>query len=90
MLKVSKRALLLMGVSLTFHDAMAANATETAPKTTQPAKSLQPDVKFLEYLGTVEDDEDNWMDVELSVTESKANAPVSKTAKEPVRSVEKK
>lgn len=90
MLKVSKRALLFMGVSLTLHDAMAAGVAETAPKTSQPSKSLQPDIKFLEYLGTVEDDEDNWMDVELGVTESKANAPASKTAKESVRSVEKK
>lgn len=90
MLTLSKRALLFMSVSLTLHNAMAAGASEVAPKTSQPTKAPQPDVKFLEYLGTVEDDEDNWMDVELGASESKANAPVGKAAKEPVRSVEKK
>lgn len=73
-------ALLLTGFSLT------AQAAESAPKKVAPAQPALPDIKFLEYLGTLEGDDENWTDVDapdekssaIVATEpqSKANAKV--------------
>jgi hypothetical protein len=50
-------AVLLAGFSL------AAHGAESAPKkSAPPTQPTQPDIKFLEYLGTVDDDEENWTD----------------------------
>jgi hypothetical protein len=44
--------------------ALAAHGTEpTAKKATPAAKATRPDPKFLEYLGTLEADEENWTDI---------------------------
>jgi hypothetical protein len=69
-------ALLLAGFSL------AAHGAESAPKKpAQQPKSAQPDVKFLEYLGTVDGDEENWTDTISEVLtaepQGKANAKVA-------------
>jgi hypothetical protein len=68
-------AVLFAGFSL------AAHGAESAPKKpTQATKPAQPDVKFLEYLGTVDGDEENWTDALIAVVaaepQSKANAKV--------------
>ncbi len=58
-------AFLLAGFSLT------AQAAESAPKKAAPA---QPDIKFLEYLGTVEGDDENWTDVDAPDEKSSATS----------------
>ena len=45
--------------------AQAAHAAD-APRKSPPAKQ-QPDIKFLEYLGTMEADDENWTDVAATV-----------------------
>jgi poly-gamma-glutamate capsule biosynthesis protein CapA/YwtB (metallophosphatase superfamily) len=52
-------AILLAGFSLAAHGAESA-----AKKTAAAAKAAQPDIEFLEYLGTVEGDDENWTEVE--------------------------
>jgi hypothetical protein len=84
-----KRTLFLMGVCFL---ARISAAAEPTARPVAPAKLPPPDIRFLEYLGTVEDDEDNWMDVELSASESKSLAAetANKVGKEAPRAVEKK
>jgi hypothetical protein len=74
-------AVLLAGFSL------AAHGAESAPKkTTQPAKPAQPDIKFLEYLGTVDGDDENWTDALSAVVaaEPQSNANAKVEAPKPV------
>ena len=64
-------AVLLAGFSL------AAQGAESAPKKpVQATKPAQPDVKFLEYLGTVDGDDENW-------TDALSDALIDATAAEP-------
>jgi len=62
--------------------ALAAHAADR-PAAKQ-AKSPQPDLDFLEYLGTLENDEDNWTDVmtmDLPNAASSAAKPAKATGK---------
>jgi hypothetical protein len=52
-------AILLAGFSLAAH-----GAESVAKKTAVAAKATQPDIEFLEYLGTVEGDDENWTEIE--------------------------
>ena len=54
--------------------ALIAHGAEHAPAKV-PGKAAAPDLDFLEYLGTLESDEDNWTDV-VNV-ELPVDAPVS-------------
>jgi hypothetical protein len=42
---------------------LAADGDKPDKKPAPPAKAVQPDVKFLEYLGTLEGEGENWTDV---------------------------
>jgi hypothetical protein len=54
--------------------ALAAHSAESQPKKSPP-KPAQPDIQFLEYLGSVEADDENWTDVSAAepVVDSKAS-----------------
>ena len=59
-------AILIAGLSL------AAHGAESASKKTAPAPKVeQPDVKFLEYLGALEGDEENWTEIATVLAEPK-------------------
>jgi hypothetical protein len=51
-------ALLLTGFSLAAH-----GAEQTARKAASN-KAVQPDIEFLEYLGTAEGDDENWTEID--------------------------
>ena len=71
-------AILLAGFSLGAHNAASGAESE---KKAEPAKATQPDIQFLEYLGTLEDDDENWTDVEaVPEPQNKAKAKIE-TAK---------
>lgn len=60
--------LLTLAVILLAGFSLVAQAAESSPKKAAPAtKATQPDVKFLEYLGTLEGDDENWTDVATTV-----------------------
>ncbi len=74
-------ALLLAGFAL------AAQGAEPSPKKTAPAsKVAQPDIKFLEYLGTLEGDDENWTEIAdsaLAAPEGKGKAKAEAVVKSP-------
>jgi len=65
-------AFLLAGLSLA-----AQGAEPKIQKAVAPSKSAQPDVRFLEYLGTLESDGENWTDIATTTVAS----PKDKDAK---------
>jgi len=74
-------AILLAGISLVVHNVAvgADRASKKAPTADKPA--AQPDIKFLEYLGTVEDDEENWTQIDLEQVTTKVLAAPEGKAK---------
>ena len=72
-------ALLLASLSLIAH-----GAEPEAKKTATTSKPAQPDIGFLEYLGTFESDGDNWTDIATTTVASpkdKDDAKAEATAK---------
>lgn len=60
--------LLTLTVILFAGFSLVAQAAESPSKKPAPAsKATQPDVKFLEYLGTLEADDENWTDIATTV-----------------------
>lgn len=58
--RVGRIAILAAGLALT------AQAAEPSKKQAAADKKGQPDIKFLEYLGAMEGDQDNWTDIAAS------------------------
>jgi len=72
-------ALLLASFSLAAH-----GAEPETKKTAATSKSAQPDIRFLEYLGTLESDGENWTDIAtttLASPKDKDDAKAEATAK---------
>jgi hypothetical protein len=58
----------------------------TSQQNAQRAPALQPDIKFLEYLGTVETDDENWTEIAaaaLAAPRGSGKAPQPKSVTEP-------
>lgn len=72
---------------LLFAVALAAQGAEPAPKkpeTKQATRAAKPDIAFLEYLGTLEGDDENWTDIANTVlTESRGKRAVKQEAATP-------
>jgi len=70
--------------------ALTAQAADPSKEQAAEAKKAQPDIKFLEYLGAMESDQDNWTDIAASAladAKRKGDARAEDAAK---RAVEKK
>ena len=68
-------AIVLTGLSLA---AYGAEPTNKMP----PNRSAQPDVKFLEYLGSLEGDDENWTDIAKSVALKSASTDIPSSTRE--------
>lgn len=64
--------MLLAGFSL------AAQSAERAAKAVPSSASAQPNLQFLEYLGTLEDDDENWTDVNEAVAVQENDSSANK------------
>jgi hypothetical protein len=81
---MARATTLLVLASLSLSTVAAQGAEAQAKKPSTQMKPAQPDIKFLEYLGTLESDEENWTEIAalaLAPPESKPNAKPEAAAK---------